>query len=181
MTMPLAILAVGAIGAGWVGRPEGMGHLLHIEGTDKFGAFLGPVVGHPEGHGTVGEEVAIILISIGCAVGGWLLARWAYVTNVGVADRIAKRFESAHDLLWNKYYVDELYDLVVIRPTLWAADSVIVAVTDGRIIEGVVNGVPRAIGRTGVVLKKLQTGLAHHYALWMALGLIFISLITFMR
>ena len=82
-------------------------------------------------------------------------------------------------MLWNKYYVDEFYDYIIVKPTIWVARSVIVGITDGKIIEGFVNGLPRAIGGFGGLLRKFQTGIAHHYAVIMALGLLAIVAIVF--
>ena len=63
-------------------------------------------------------------------------------------------------VLYNKYYVDELYSYTIVKPTLWLANKVVLAITDGKIIEGVVNGVPGSIGWFSEKLRKVQTGLA---------------------
>jgi NADH-quinone oxidoreductase subunit L len=76
--------------------------------------------------------------------------------------------------------VDEIYNALIVRPVFWVAKSFIVAVTDGRIIEGIVNGIPRSIGRTSELIRKMQTGLVHHYAAVMGLGLLAVIAIAFM-
>jgi NADH-quinone oxidoreductase subunit L len=93
-----------------------------------------------------------------------------YSGNAERADALVKRpvLKKIHTVLWNKYYVDEFYGLVIVRPVLWVAKTVVEAVTDIGIIEAVVNGVPRAIGRLSERLRVIQTGLVSHYALWMA-------------
>ncbi len=60
------------------------------------------------------------------------------------------------------------------RPTLWIAKNILVGFTDAKIIEGIVNGVPRSIGKFSGILRKVQTGLVHHYAIIMAAGAFFI-------
>ncbi len=66
--------------------------------------------------------------------------------------------------------MDELYNHIIVRPTLWIANSLIVGVTDGKIIEGIVNGLPASIGRFSEKLRKVQTGVVHQYATIIAIG-----------
>jgi NADH-quinone oxidoreductase subunit L len=176
MTLPLAILAIGAIISGWVGIPPLIGEFLGIEHSDKFGAFLAPVVGHPHAEGTHGEEIFVMLLSILFAVGGIITAFFMYIKRPEIPVQLGESMKTAYRVLWNKYYVDELYHLIIVRPTFWVAQSVIVGVTDGKIIEGIVNGVPRAIGGFSEILRRVQTGFAHHYAAVMALGLLIIMI-----
>lgn len=164
MTVPLAILAIGAVAAGWVGIPNLLG------GGDQFAEFAAPVLGHAKGEGTHGEEIFIMALSVMIGLGGISLAAFMYLRKSDLPDRIAARFSFAHKVLWNKYYVDELYDFIIVRPTKWVAKNVIVAVTDGRIIEGIVNGVPSLIGKLSFSLKKLHSGMIHQYAAVMAIG-----------
>ncbi|MDA8086537.1 MAG: NADH-quinone oxidoreductase subunit L, partial [Nitrospiraceae bacterium] len=73
---------------------------------------------------------------------------------------------------------------MIVRPTLWVAESVIVGVTDGKWIEGIVNGVPAAIGRFSQTLRKIQSGVVQHYADMMALGLfvfVAVALVLFIK
>jgi NADH-quinone oxidoreductase subunit L len=179
MVIPLVVLAVGAVAAGWVGIPPLIGHAIGLEHSDRIGEFLAPVVGHPEGHGTHAEEIVIILISIAVGLIGIATAYYMYLKRPEIPVKIRAQFSQAYTVLWNKYYVDELYDYIIVRPTVWTAKSIIVGITDGKIIEGIVNGLPRSIGRTSGVLRKVQTGLAHHYAVWMALGLLGMSAIMY--
>jgi NADH-quinone oxidoreductase subunit L len=182
MTIPLIILAIGAVGSGWVGIPPLIGEAIGLEHADKFAEFLAPVVGHPHpaeefSHST---EWGVMGLSIVLAVTGILVAWYFYLKNTAIPKALREKFGFAYDVLWNKYYVDELYDRIIIQPTLWVARSVIVGVTDGKIIEGVVNGVPAAIAEFSQKLRRIQTGLTQHYALYMAAGLILI-IVIFMR
>ncbi|HXX53602.1 MAG TPA: NADH-quinone oxidoreductase subunit L [Thermodesulfovibrionales bacterium] len=164
MTVPLIALCVGAVASGWVGIP----HLLG--GGAHFTEFMKPVLGHLEGHGTHSEEWLVMAISIIAGLSGIGLAAFVYLREENLAERITQKFSGIHKVLWNKYYVDELYDLIVVRPTIWVARRVIVGVTDGKIIEGVVNGVPFLIGRFSSLLRSLQTGMVQQYAAVMAIG-----------
>ncbi len=176
MTIPLALLAIGAVAAGWVGIPPLVGEMFGVEHSDRFGEFLAPVVGHPHGEGTHGEEWMVMVISIIGGLAGIGTAALFYLKRTDIPLKLGSVFRAPYRVLWNKYYVDELYSRIIVRPTFWIAKNVIVAVTDGKIIEGIVNGVPKAIGGFGEVLRRVQTGFVHHYAIVMALGLLAITL-----
>jgi NADH-quinone oxidoreductase subunit L len=127
-------------------------------------------------------------------VGGILLARHWYVTKPEVPTRIADRFQGAYGLLFNKYYVDELYDATVIRGTtegargLFAFDRTVVDgavdgsgvltrlsawvshVLDKYVVDGAVNLLGWSAGEGSLFTRRLQTGLIQNYALLMVLG-----------
>ncbi|MCX8030990.1 MAG: NADH-quinone oxidoreductase subunit L [Thermodesulfovibrionales bacterium] len=173
MTIPLLILMVGAISAGWVGIPPLLG------GGNWIGHFLEPVLGHPHVHGTHAEEWMVIAISIVVAVGGIFTAAVMYLWAPSIPLFLGRTFKSIYTVLWNKYYVDELYDYTIVRPTKWLASRILVAVTDAKIIEGIVNGVPKLIAEFGERFRKLQTGFLQHYAMGMAFGLFVIVSLVF--
>ncbi|MCL4474706.1 MAG: NADH-quinone oxidoreductase subunit L [Nitrospirae bacterium] len=164
MTIPLMILCVGAIASGWVGIPSLLGGGAH------FTEFMKPVLGHLEGHGTHAEEWMVMAISVVAGLSGIGLAAFVYLREGDLAATVTQKFRFVHQVLWNKYYVDELYDFIIVRPTIWIAKNVIVGVTDGKIIEGIVNGVPELIGRFSLWLRSIQTGMVHQYAAVMAIG-----------
>jgi NADH-quinone oxidoreductase subunit L len=174
MTIPLWILAVGAIGAGYVGLPAVLG-----ENVNLFAHYMEPVLGHPEVHASHAAEWGFILMSIAIAGAGIWLAWYVYSKKPGTAERIAKDQQGLYQLFWNKYYIDELYRATIIRPTVWVADKVIVGVTDGRMIEAVVNGVPRFIYTVGGVVRRVQNGLTHRYAGFMGFGFLLLVGIMF--
>ncbi len=179
MTMPLVILAIGAIASGWVGIPPLLGDIIGLEHSDRFGEFLAPVFGgHHPSEGSHSEEILVMTLSIAAGILGILISASMYLRKTDLPERIGQRFSSIYKLLWNKYYVDELYDFIIVRPTLWIANNVIVGVTDGKIIEGLVNGVPAAIGRFSQWLRRVQTGLVHQYATVMAIGAFIIVVIA---
>jgi NADH-quinone oxidoreductase subunit L len=181
MTVPLLVLAVGSVVAGWIGIPKVM-----TGGKDLnfFHHFLEPVVAPVASHGGPGEhgaaahhlstgtEWVLILLSVAVAVAGILLARRLYDGRGTAADdAAAKRFAGAWTLLSNKYYVDELYDRAVVRP-LWALSRGFARVVDGWIIEGLL--------RTGTFLTELAgdfgrfstTGNVRNYALYFFVGVL---------
>ncbi|MDA8169591.1 MAG: NADH-quinone oxidoreductase subunit L [Nitrospiraceae bacterium] len=167
MTIPLMILAAGAIASGWVGIPS----IIGGENSNMFGSFLSGVVGRPAELGTHSQEMMVMGLSIGVGLLGILGAAYFYIWNPELPKALGRNFAFIHKVLWNKYYIDELYNFVIVRPTFWVASSIIVGTTDGKWIEGIVNGVPQAIGAFGQRLRKLQDGIVQHYADMMALGL----------
>jgi NADH-quinone oxidoreductase subunit L len=177
MTIPLILLCVGAVGAGWVGIPNLLGEVVGIEHANRFAEFMNPVLGHPEAHGTHAEEWMLMGISVMAGLLGISMAPLFYLVKTDIPVKLAQQFRFAYTVLWNKYYVDELYSFIIVRPTIWAAKNILVNITDARIIEAVVNGVPNAIGGLSQIIRKVQSGLLQHYATIMAMGvLIFVAL-----
>lgn len=97
-----------------------------------------------------------------------------YLKRTDIPVKLAEQFRGAHRILFNKYYVDELYSFILIRPTIWIAKNVLIGITDAKVIEAIVNGVPAAIGGFSRQLRKVQTGFLHHYAMIMATGILII-------
>ena len=175
MTIPLVILCIGAVASGWVGIP----HLLG--GGAHFTEFLKPVLGHPEAHGTHAEEWMVMAISIIAGFSGIGLAALFYLVKTDIPVMLTQKFNAAYKILWNKYYVDELYSFIIVRPAIWTAKNILIGITDARIIEAVVNGVPKGIGEFSRILRKVQTGLLQHYAAIMALGVLIIVAMMLLR
>ncbi|MEK7735466.1 MAG: NADH-quinone oxidoreductase subunit L [Nitrospirota bacterium] len=175
MTIPLMILCIGAVASGWIGIP----HLLG--GGAHFTEFLKPVLGHPEAHGTHAEEWMVMAISIIAGFSGIGLAALFYLVKTDIPVMLAQKFNAAYKVLWNKYYVDELYSFIIVRPAIWTAKNILIGITDAKIIEAVVNGVPKGIGEFSRILRKVQTGLLQHYAAIMALGVLIIMAVMLLR
>ncbi len=164
VTIPLMLLAVGAVCAGWFGIPAVLG------GGNRWAHFLEPVLGHPHVHLSSGMELLLMAGSILAGLLGIGLAWLMYLRNPGLPEAIASRLSGLHRLLRNKYYVDELYDLIIVRPTLVFSRLALLKVMDTACIEGVVNGLPRAIGRLSEQLRRVQDGQVSHYLAWMGGG-----------
>jgi len=164
ITVPLMFLAFGAVFAGYIGIPP-----IFLEHGDRIGEFLAPVLGHPEGHGSHAEEIFVILVSIVVAVLGWIIAYKMYIKNTELPQKLQNSFQGIHKLLFNKYYIDELYSKVLVQPVLKASDKIILGF-DTYIIEGIVNGVPNLIGAFSRKFREVQTGMLSNYALVMAVG-----------
>ncbi len=195
MVAPLLVLAFLSIVGGLIlGFPPEHGW-LH--------GFLGPVVGggveHKAGAGMV---ILLMCIAIVIALLGWGLAHFLYAVSPMTAEGWAERFSGAYRVLLNKYYVDELYDLLFVEPLKRL--GAMLDWFDRTIIDGIVRGVGRltdwgASGSTWIEKhivyaglnvigygnhlaaregRKMQSGMVHHYAAIIVAGLFLLVLIV---
>ena len=153
MTVPLLILAVMSIAAGYFGIPE----------------FLAPVFEHEGGSAHDRGGLAIMLLATAMGILGIAGAYYAYVLHPSLPDRWAQQWRTAYEWSLHKWYVDEAYDRSIVRPTFTAAAELWSRI-DVAIIDGAVNGIARAIAWCGWLLRLVQSGQTQHYALGMALG-----------
>lgn len=164
MTIPLTVLAVLSIIGGWVGLPE------HWLWGNRFGEFLAPVFGHHEaGHVSAALEYGLMTASVVIALAGIALAYWFYLVAPGLPMLLAWRAKRPYDLLFNKYYIDELYEAVFVRP-IQAASMWLWKVWDAIVIDGAVNGVAELVAANSGLWRRLQTGNVQHYALSLLVG-----------
>ncbi len=159
MTAPLVVLALLSIAGGWVGLPEGW-----LWGP-AFGRFLAPVTGLPDlGEHGGGVETVLMVVTTLLAVGGATLAYVFYVRLPSLPQVLASRLQPVYGLLVGKYWVDELYDAVIVRPYV-AGSNLLWRVVDQTIIDGVVDGVATTVAANGQLWRYAQDGNVQHYAL----------------
>jgi NADH-quinone oxidoreductase subunit L len=169
MIVPLVILAALSIVGGWVGMP-------FQEGGHPFERWLHPVMA-AGGHGAPHHEVSrpvewmLIAISVGVAVLGILLALRAYLWAPGMATTLQTRLRGLHRLLENKYWVDEVYDAIFVRPFV-ALSQWMWRFWDAKVVDGIVNGVGTTLEGGSAILKLFQNGYVGTYALFITLGVI---------
>jgi NADH-quinone oxidoreductase subunit L len=222
MTMPLMALAIGAIVVGFVGVPAALG------GRNAIEHFLAPSFEAPAAHvglkaDATGEvrlkpdatdhahvsrwgELGLMGFALLLSVAGIFTVRHFYLTRPELPRQIAARWPGAHALLFNKYYVDELYNGTIVRATmgsgrgLWKFDRRVVDgavngagwltqigawvshMVDKYIVDGAVNFVGWSASEGSYLLRRLQTGLVQNYALLMLIGLFgFLTVYLFAR
>jgi NADH-quinone oxidoreductase subunit L len=193
MTIPLMILAVLAAVGGAIGLPAvtHLPNLLHD--------FLSPVLSShtTSGHQVhaYGLEVLLMLISTGTALTGIGLGYHIYLKRPELPGQIKARFVAMHRVLVNKYYVDEIYHALFLRPVLkvvalsgrfdlqvidgavnlssriTAKFSFLVGWEDLTIVDGAVNGLADIFKRWGAWLRHMQTGRIQHYLYSVVLGI----------
>jgi NADH-quinone oxidoreductase subunit L len=166
MTMPLLVLAVLSLIGGYVALP------FDFLWGNAFGDFLAPVlasVHHATADHDYALEAGLMAISFVVALAGIALAYVMYVANPALPARLAESARGLHDLLLNKYWVDELYDAVIVRP-LVALSGWLWRGVDSGVIDGAVNGVGRGVVESGQKARRLQSGNVQHYALSLLVG-----------
>ncbi len=170
MVIPLAILAIFSVFAGWVGMPR-------VIGANLLEEFFAPVFKETAAAPSVAVSATLPAMTewllIGASVIAGLLgigaAYWLYIANPEIPVQVAGRFPRIYNLLWRKYYVDEIYRALFVEPGqrfamfLWQT-------IDVRLIDGFANGLGRAFARINRALRHAQTGYARAYALAMLVG-----------
>jgi NADH-quinone oxidoreductase subunit L len=104
------------------------------------------------------------------AVLGLLLAWWFYIRKPELPEKLAKSLHAPYIVLYNKYYVDEIYNALFVVPLLFISKYILWHVIDEGIIDGVVNGSASAARGAGGQLRQLQSGNARSYATWVVVG-----------
>ena len=177
MTIPLMILAVLSIVGGWVGLPHIFGVINHFE------HWLEPVMATSShvavGHallssgtdasaewGLMGASVALVLVAI-------FLARLFYSKKPELATNFQQKLKGIHKLLLNKYYVDEIYGAVIIRPLIYFS-LFLWKFIDVVIIDGFLNGMAILYNDISETFRRGQDGKLRSYATIFAGGVILI-------
>jgi NADH-quinone oxidoreductase subunit L len=200
MTVPLMVLAAGSIAAGWVGIPKAW---RFPETWPSLEAWLAPVFAGTEtaaaaaGPHAAAEEWYLMALSVALAAGGILLALRMYHQKPEIADALEQRFKPLHTLLYNKYYVDQIYNALFVDG-LAKGGGAVLSQFDAAVVDGGVNGagwMTRATSRismwwdTWIIdgsvrlgsfliklasypVRILQTGLVQSYALFIVIGVI---------
>ena len=171
MTAPLMILAFLSLTGGWFALPALFG------GKDYFAEFLSPVFGAGEvggGEAAQSLEHVLSIVAVVAATAGLLVAWRMYSKKVKRGTS-----EGVHKLLYNKYYVDELYATTIVRPLVWLSTNVLWKVVDAGMIDGAVNGVADGAAAVGDTVRHTQSGNTRSYAVWVVVGAIVILGIVF--
>jgi NADH-quinone oxidoreductase subunit L len=116
------------------------------------------------------DEFTLTAISVAFGLAGIALSYFMYVMNPAVPERIASSMGGLYTLVYNKYFVDELYDATVVHPLIGGSRDVLWHGVDQGIIDGAVNGVGSQSKGIGNWLKLLQSGSIRSYATWIVLG-----------
>jgi NADH-quinone oxidoreductase subunit L len=174
MTRPLLVLAFFSVVAGYVSLPKALG------GGEWFHHYLQPVFASSEallsstaapaaGHAPSG--LAVMGTSVLFAGAGFLLAYLGYVKFTGLPSRLAEYFRGTYQLLVNKYYIDEVYDWLIVRPLRRGSEVFLWRIVDAAAIDGLlVNGSAQATAGAGNLLRRMQSGNLRSYATWVLLG-----------
>jgi len=168
MTIPLWVLAILAVVGGFLGIPAVIAPNAHW-----LAKFLGPVVGNetgPETELAYGAAWELIGVSVLMALIGtfWAVGRFSKKPELGEPAGFGK-------VLANKWYVDEFYHAVIVRPLDLLAQFLVFF--DKNIVDGIVNGVGRLVQYGSRQLRLLQSGQVGGYVLLMVLGILILFLV----
>jgi NADH-quinone oxidoreductase subunit L len=151
MWVPLAVLATLSLAGGWLFPiPEFL--------KAMFPAF-------EEAHNPM-----LMYISVFAGIAGIALAYLMYVRKPGMADSLVQTFKAPYTLVYNKYFVDEIYSAAVVRPLVGGSRIVLWKGVDAGLIDGIVNGVGARCRDVGSILRLLQSGNIRSYATWVLFG-----------
>jgi NADH-quinone oxidoreductase subunit L len=182
MITALVVLAIFSVVGGWVGIPHALG------GGNKFDQFLAPVFhisaeAMPAGkapaepvqeaaaeHAERNTELLLTAASVGAALIGFLLAYLLYYRRRDLPEKIAARWNAAYRAVLNKYYVDELYNALFVRPIVGLSTRVLWKQIDTGTIDYVVNESATTARALSNRARGMQSGYIRSYAGWVALG-----------
>ncbi len=163
MLVPLMILAVLSVFGGWVGLH---GHFEH---------FLAPVFG--EGPTTAATEalsqsteITLMVISVSAAALGWYLAYLLYLKRPELPQKIADTLGGLYQTVVNKYYVDEIYATLFVKPLIDASTRILWHGVDQGVIDAAVNDTADGAWHVSDAARHMQSGNVRSYAGWVAAG-----------
>lgn len=151
MTIPLSLLAILSIGGGFLPILD----------------WLEPVLGAP--HEGAHPAIAVGALHLTYIIGIGL-AYVMYILSPGIPDALANSFKGLYTLIYNKYFVDEVYDVTIVHPIEQGSHYLLWKGFDAGFIDGIVNGVGSLSRAIGGGLRKLQGGNIRSYATWVAAG-----------
>jgi NADH-quinone oxidoreductase subunit L len=150
---------------------------LHLLWGDAIGRYLAPALASNPfihgGHHGDGEILSLMAIATGVGLFGMFWAWLLYVKRPALLDTVYGVTRPIYPVLWNKYWLDEIYDGLIVAPYkrtsrfLWSAVDVV-------IVDGIVNGVATSVTLLSGVIRRLQTGNVQHYALALLFGAAFL-------
>ena len=173
MTLPLIVLGALSIVGGYVGIPHLLGHFLHIPHLLESWLPKMPLPGLTPANEKI--EILMMSISVTIALLSAGFAFWMYVKkrdgfSLGVV------FEKVHKLIANKYWIDEAYNILIVKPFIYLSRK-LWEIIDINIIDKTTYRVTDLIRSSGVSLSHLQNGNLQQYAMYMLLGVAIISVI----
>jgi len=175
MTVPMIILAILSVVGGYIGVPEVLGgsnFIEHfLEPSFTLTGLAGVETGHLFHHVSHSVEYLLMIIAVAVGLAGIYIAYLFYVKNRELPEKLVKSYPLLHNLMYNKWYVDEIYEIIFEKPGHFIG-SVFWVIWDELIVDGVVRGVTGIIRGVGYGLRFVQTGSVQFYAVSILLGII---------
>ena len=179
MTLPLWILAILSVFGGLLGIPKALSGGADINILEHW---LEPIFANANSilashhsdahHHSLALEWGLMAASLAIAIIGILYAASLYKKSSSKPAEMAAKNKGIYNILWNKYFVDEIYHNVFVAPMYKISLDFLWKIVDVQIIDGIVNGSARAIALSAENLRKIQSGIAQNYALMMLFGIV---------
>ncbi len=180
MLVPLVILAVLSLIGGWVAAPAFWG------APDYFAKFLEPTFAQSGSSSAEAAEATaraletpLAIVAVVTALLGFVVAVWLYLKQPGKPEQLAKSMRGAYNTLLHKYYVDEMYAALIVKPLLWLSTNVLWQAVDVGTIDAAVNGIAEGATDLGDGVRHTQSGNTRSYAVWVVIGALVIIAIIF--
>jgi len=151
MTVPLAILALLSVAGGFV-----------FPVPQFLSAVFPPI--------KEAEDITLMGFSVAAGVMGILVAYVMYVAKPALADSVAANMKGLYTLVYNKYFVDEVYDRMLVKPLVGGSRMLLWRAADEGLIDGIANGIGSRARDIGGILRLLQSGNIRSYATWVVFG-----------
>jgi NADH-quinone oxidoreductase subunit L len=180
MLFALVVLAFLSAFGGFLGVSSAFGahvNLIHswlhpvFAKAERISTQYGPVGGH------LSHTIEFLFMGISvliAAVAIYMAKKFYDDENWSTPKALAKKYKGVYKLLWNKYYLDNVYFSVIVDPLVTSSRAFLWRVFDVKIIDGIVNGLADSTMNFGESLKKIQTGIVQNYATFMVGGIIVI-------
>lgn len=174
MTFPLIVLAILSIIGGLLGLPEfwNASNWMHHH-LDNIIIRKNPSI---LSHQT---EWMLMALAVAAALSVFYFTYLLFIKNKVLPFNKEEEMKSWQRLIYNKYYVDDLYDAVIRKP-LDSISSVFYKFIDLRLVDGTVNAIGNSVKSVGALVRLIQTGNIGFYLMSMAMGVVFIILLTFL-
>lgn len=182
MTLPLIVLAILSTIGGFLGIPPIFGENMHVlqnylAPIYQFASVANPAAVEPMhlDHSTewllMGISVVVALVAAG-------IAYTTYVSKNTVPAPEGTKLSPLHNLVYNKYYIDEIYDTVVVKPVMWMS-ATFHRVVDLLVVDGIVNGLGKLVTHFSRTLRHVQSGAIGFYLMVMVLSIVLIIFLNF--
>ena len=176
MLAPLMVLALFSLAGGWWAAPHLVGGLNYFDNFVKPVFAAGETSSSTEPYTGSGQLIATVFgPPVIAAFVGFLIAWWLYIRRPETPARLAETLRGPYRLLAGKYFVDELYAFLIVRPLVWVSSNFLWRAVDEDSIDGLVNGVGREAVEFGDRLRHINSGNTRTYAAWVVLGAVVLT------
>ena len=160
MTLPLIVLAFLSFAGGFLfDVPRYLSQFFPVSDASGQNALL-----------------QIVAASVGAI--GILLAVAFYLVRPGIPEALARNLGGTYTLVYNKFFVDEIYDAAIVQPTLVGSRTVLLKGVDRGLLDGIVSGTGETVRGAGEVFRQIQSGNIRSYATWVVLGSVFVLILV---